>query len=158
MHRATILGLKALIVVMIALLLACQTLMVPPTAASMAARYPELRGLEVPGVVIAVLFLLCVQIVLLCVWRLLSMVRVSTIFSAEAFVWVDVILGAIVAATLLIAVAYGFLFSAGVANPGVALLCVLGFVVGAGLALLIVVMRGLLRNARQLQQDLAEVV
>lgn len=50
------------------------------------------------------------------------------------------------------------LTTANVAPPSVMLLCVLGVVVGAGLSLLIVVMRGLLRNARQLQQDLAEVV
>lgn len=158
MHKATIVSLKALIVAMIALLLACQLFMVPGVARQSAENYADLGYLQTPGIIVAVLFLLCVQVVLVCVWRLLSMVRRAVIFSDDAFVWVDVILGAIVLATLLIAVSMATLASANVASPSVMLLCALGVVVGAGLALLIVVIRGLLRNARQLQQDLSEVV
>ncbi|TFC86659.1 DUF2975 domain-containing protein [Cryobacterium sinapicolor] len=158
MHKATIVSLKALIVAMIVLLLACQLFMVPGVARQSAEIYADLRYLQTPGIIVAVLFLLCVQVVLLCVWRLLSMVRTSVIFSDDAFVWVDVILGAIVLSTLLIAVSMATLASANVASPSVMLLCALGVVVGAGLALLILVLRGLLRNARQLQQDLSEVV
>ncbi|MBX3094031.1 MAG: DUF2975 domain-containing protein [Cryobacterium sp.] len=158
MHRATIVCLKALLVAMIALLLVCQLFVVPGVAREFADAYPDLGHLEGPGIVVAVLFLLCVQVVLVCVWRLLSMVRKSTIFSESAFLWVDVILGAIVVATVLIAVSMVTLAAANVASPSVMLLCALGVVVGAGLALLIVVIRGLLRNARQLQQDMSEVV
>lgn len=158
MHKATIVSLKVVIVAMIALLLACQLFMVPGVARQSAENYPDLSYLQVPGIIVAVLFLLCVQVVLVCVWRLLSMVRMSVIFSDDAFVWVDIILGAIVLATLLIAVSMATLALSNVASPSVMLLCALGVVVGAGLALLIVVIRGLLRNARQLQQDLSEVV
>lgn len=158
MHRATIVSLKTLIVVMVALLLLCQVIVVPDLARSMAGQYPELASLRVPGIIVAVLFLLCVQVVLVCVWRLLSMVRAASIFSERAYFWVDVILGAIVLATVLIAASWVILAQAGIGHPSITLLCVLGVVVGSGLGLLIVVMRGLLRNARQLQQDLAEVV
>lgn len=158
MHKATIVSLKALIVAMIVLLLSCQLFMVPGVARQSAETYADLRYLQTPGIIVAVLFLLCVQVVLVCVWRLLSMVRTSVIFSDDAFVWVDVILGAMVLATLLIGVSMATLASANVASPSVMLLCALGVVVGAGLALLILVLRGLLRNARQLQQDLSEVV
>lgn len=158
MHKATIVSLKVAIVAMIALLLACQFFMVPGTARQFAETYAHLSYLQIPGTIIAVLFLLCAQIVLLCVWRLLSMVRASVIFSDDAFVWVDIILGAIVLATLLVAVSMVTLALSNVASPSVMLLCALGVVVGTGLALLIVVMRGLLRNARQLQHDLSEVV
>ena len=158
MHKATIVSLKALIVAMIVLLLACQLFMVPGVARQSAETYADLGYLQTPGIIVAVLFLLCVQVVLVCVWRLLSMVRTSVIFSDDAFVWVDVILGTIVLSTLLIAVSMATLASANVASPSVMLLCALGVVVGAGLALLILVLRGLLRNARQLQQDLSEVV
>jgi len=158
MHKATIVPLKALIVAMIVLLLACQLFMVPGVARQSAETYADLRYLQTPGIIVAVLFLLCVQVVLVCVWQLLSMVRTSVIFSDDAFVWVDVILGAMVLATLLIGVSMATLASANVASPSVMLLCALGVVVGAGLALLILVLRGLLRNARQLQQDLSEVV
>lgn len=158
MHKATIVSLKSLIVAMIVLLLACQLFMVPGVARQSAETYADLRYLQTPGIVVAVLFLLCVQVVLVCVWRLLSMVRTSVIFGDDAFVWVDVILGAMVLATLLIGASMATLASANVASPSVMLLCALGVVVGAGLALLILVLRGLLRNARQLQQDLSEVV
>ncbi|TFB58570.1 DUF2975 domain-containing protein [Cryobacterium sp. TMT1-62] len=158
MHKATIVSLKALIVAMIVLLLACQLFMVPGVARQSAETYADLGYLQTPGIIVAVLFLLCVQVVLVCVWRLLSMVRTSVIFSDNAFLWVDVILCAMVLATLLIGVSMATLASANVASPSVMLLCALGVVVGAGLALLILVLRGLLRNARQLQQDLSEVV
>ncbi|GAA1764021.1 DUF2975 domain-containing protein [Agromyces humatus] len=158
MQRPTILVLKALIAAMILLILACQLFLVPPTAQGMARTYPELADLVVPGIVIAELFLLCIQVVNVCVWRLLSMVGEQNIFSTDAFRWVDVILGAIIAATVLIAIAFATLFIAGVANPSVQLLCALGVVVGSGLTFLVIVMRGLLKNAAQLQQDLSEVV
>lgn len=158
MHPATIVGLKALIVVMIGLLLACQLFVVPGVAQQTAAGSPPVAYLQAPGIVIAVLFLVCVQIVLVCVWRLLSMVSVASIFSDGAFKWVDIIFWAIAFATLLIAVSFVTLAIAGVATPSVAVLCTLGIVVGAGLALLILVLRWLLHNARQLQHDLSEVV
>jgi Protein of unknown function (DUF2975) len=158
MHRLTIVNLKVLILAMIAILAACQLFVVPGVARETAERFPDLDYLRVPGIVIAVLFLLCVQIVLVCVWRLLSMVRAASIFSDDAFTWVGVILGSIIAASVLIAVSLVVLLVAGVASPSVILLCALGVVVGAGLSLLIMVIRGLLHNARQLQRDLSEVV
>lgn len=158
MHRATIVSLKALLVAMIALLLVCQVLVVPGMAREFAQAFPDLSHLQTPGILVAALFLVCVQVVLVCVWRLLTMVRASVIFSERAFVWVDIILGAMVLATLLIAVSMITLSLSSVASPSVMLLLALGVVVGASLALLIIVIRGLLRNARQLQQDMSEVV
>lgn len=158
MQRPTILALKALIALMLVLLVSCQLFLVPGAARRLASDYPELAKLEVPGIVVAVLFLVCVEVVMLCVWRLLSMVGAQNIFTTDAFRWVDVILGAIIVATLLIAASWVLLFTAEVANPSVQLLCALGVVVGSGLALLVGVMRGLLKNAAQLQHDLSEVV
>ncbi|WP_169053842.1 DUF2975 domain-containing protein [Agromyces sp. H66] len=158
MQRPTILILKTLLAAMILLILACQLFLVPPTAQGMARTYPEFADLVVPGIVIADLFLLCIQVVNVCVWRLLSMVGEQNIFSTDAFRWVDVILGSIVVATLLIVVAFAILASAGVGNPSIMLLGSLGVVVGSGLSFLVIVLRGLLRNAAQLQQDLSEVV
>ncbi|MBG6239734.1 hypothetical protein IWX78_002724 [Mycetocola sp. CAN_C7] len=158
MDRTAIVALKALIVVLIALLLVCQLFVVPGLASQMVQRSPEVGYLETPGIIITVGFLLCVQVALVCVWRLLSLVRASSIFSVDAFTWVDIILGAVAVATLLIAGSFITLAVAGVASPSVTILCALGIVLGSGFALLIVVMRGLLRKASQLEQDLAEVV
>lgn len=158
MHRATIIVVKSLLAVMLGLLLFVQIAMVPPVAAGYARTYPELAHLEFAGMLIAILFLVCVQVVLLCVWRLMSLVGRSTIFSERAFLNVDIITGAILAATLLIVVGWVALFLAEVSSPSVTILCLLGFLVGLGLALVVVVMRGLLQKALQLEQDLSEVV
>src|ERR1044072_622641 len=42
--------------------------------------------------------ILCIQVVVVCTWRLLSMVRQDVIFTASALRWVDVIIGALGAA------------------------------------------------------------
>lgn len=158
MHRTTIGILKGLIVALLALLLVCQVFVVPAVAQQMIERSPELGYLQVPGILITVGFLLCVQISLVCVWRLLSLVRAASIFSNDSFTWVDIILGIVALATLLIVGSFITLAVAGVASPSVIILCSLGIVLGAGLTLLIVVLRGLLRKASQLEHDLSEVV
>lgn len=158
MQRSTIAVLKGLIAVLLVLLLACQIFIIPAVAAQSAWRYHEIAYLQIPGIVIGVLFLLCVQIVLVCVWRLLSLVREDSIFSESAFPGVDVSLGAVVGATLLVAITLVTLAATGVMTPSILLLCVLGIVVGAGLSLLIIVLRGLLKKAWMLERDLSEVV
>lgn len=158
MHRTAISILKALIVALIALLLICQVLVVPKVAEQMIERSPRLGYLEVPGIVVTVAFLLCVQAALVCVWMLLTLVRASSIFRDDAFIYVDVILGIVCLATLIIVGSFATVTVAGVASPSVTILCALGFIVGLGLALLIVVLRGLLRKASQLERDLSEVI
>lgn len=158
MQRSTILVLKALIAVMIGALVVCQIFVVPWVAAQSAWRYHEIDYLQVPGIVIGILFLVCVQVVMVCVWRLLSLVGKDAIFSERAFPDVDVSLGSVGFATLLVLVTLVTLTASGVSNASITLLCILGIVVGVGLSLLIVVLRGLLRKAYQLELDLSEVV
>jgi len=158
MRRATIISLKALIAVLLALLLICQVWFVPVYAARVAGMNPEAEFLMIPGDIIAVVFVACMQVVLICVWRLLSMVRESSIFSEGAFAWVDVILGAVVLATVLILGSLIGLMVLNMVPPAAFILGILGTVIGSGLALLVVVMRGLLHSAFRLEQDLAEVV
>jgi hypothetical protein len=50
--------------------------------------------------VITILGIGTVQVALVCVWRLVTMVRRGTVFSHAAFRYVDIIIGAIVAAAL----------------------------------------------------------
>ena len=45
--------------------------------------------------------LVTVQVTLVCVWRLVTMVRRGTVFSHAAFRYVDIVIGAVVAAALL---------------------------------------------------------
>lgn len=150
--------LKTLIAVMLLLLLASQILVIPEVARITAIRNPDVAQLEVPGIVGAITFLALVQVTLVCVWRLLSLVRAERIFSADAFRYVDVILWALAAAGALIAVSYVVIVASRAVSLSLTLLAILGIVVSAALALLVVVMRGLLRKALELEQDMSEVV
>ena len=54
-----------------------------------------------PLVVITVLGIVTVQVTLVCVWRLLTMVRRGTVVSHAAFRYVDIVTGATAAACML---------------------------------------------------------
>ncbi|WP_425956902.1 DUF2975 domain-containing protein [Xylanimonas sp. McL0601] len=89
------------------------------------------------------------QVAMVCVWRLLTMVDRSTVFSRDAFRYVDAIAVAAAAATALALVA------ADAVQPG-AMLAVMGAAVGgAGAALLVVVLRALLIRAVELDAETA---
>ncbi|MEV4775738.1 DUF2975 domain-containing protein [Microbacterium sp. LWH12-1.2] len=150
--------LKALIAVMLLLLLTSQVVVIPEVARITAIRNPDVAHLELPGIVGSVVFLLLIEVTLICVWRLLSLVRAERIFSPDAFRYVDVILGALIAAGVLISASYVVILANRAVSLQLTLLAVLGVVVSAALALLVVVLRGLLRKALELEQDLAEVV
>lgn len=150
--------LKTLIAAMILLLLASQILVIPEVARITALRNPDVAQLEIPGILGAVIFLALVEVTLICVWRLLSLVRAERIFSADAFRFVDIILWALASAGLLIAASYAVILASRAVSLSLTLLAVLGVVVSAALALLVVVLRGLLRKALELEQDMSEVV
>lgn len=158
MHPRVTLALKALIAAMLILLGFSQVFMIPAVAQGTAEANPDLSYLEIPGIIGAILFLACVQLVLICIWRLLSLVRTEQIFSPKAFLWIDVIIGTFIVAGLIIGASLVILALGRAVNPSIMLLGVLGVVVGGALALLVVVMRGLLTKALQLEQDLSEVV
>ncbi|MEU6246925.1 DUF2975 domain-containing protein [Glycomyces sp. NPDC047010] len=106
-----------------------------------------------------------VQVVLVAGWMLLDMIAADSIFSDRAFRWVDVIIAATIAATLLSAGVFCYVFvsdSNGTADE-MALLGGLGSLLvcgaaGTSFAMLMVIMRGLLRKATQLQSEMAEVI
>lgn len=150
--------LQVLIVVLLGLLIASQILVIPEVARITAARNPDVAQLEIPGVIGAVVFLALVEVTLVCIWFLLSLVQADRIFRVEAFRYVDVILTALISAGVLILASYIVIVASRAVSLSLTLLAVLGIVVSAALALLVVVLRGLLRKALELEQDLSEVV
>ncbi len=103
----------------------------------------------------------CAQVVLVAVWVLLSMVRRGSIFSVRAFRWVDVIIGAGVAAVVVSSTIAGHLYlvvEPRLDAPGIIVLAGTVVLATAAFAALMVVMRSLLRSATELQSELAEVV
>ncbi|MFD5836299.1 DUF2975 domain-containing protein [Streptomyces collinus] len=98
MGKLTLCALRALLVVLLVGTVLVQTLMVWTLVSG---NDPEDGSLPLtPLRVITILGLVSAQIVLVCVWRLVTMVRRRTVFSPEAFRYVDAVIGAIVAAAL----------------------------------------------------------
>jgi hypothetical protein len=87
------------------------------------------------------------QIVLVCVWRLVTMVRRGTVFSHAAFRYVHVVIGAIVAASLLVFALAVILAPGDPVAPGVVLLLCGVSVAILGVALVVLVLRMLLAQA-----------
>jgi hypothetical protein len=166
MGKLTVHALRAVLVALFAGSVFVQAVMVPLLAIDLAEDFdPELARLRAPVLVIMVLGVVAVQVVLVCVWRLVTMVRRGTVFSHTAFRYVDVVIGAIVAAALLV-FALGFVLAPGEAvPPGIVLLIGgLGLAV-LGVALIVLVLRTLLAQAvardaeaAQMQAELDEVI
>lgn len=139
--------------------LAGQLWFFPTLAGQLARTYPELEWLRVPLLAVVVLVILGVQVALVALWRLLSMVERDSVFSPDAFGWVDVIIVAAVIDTGLVLGVWTLLTFGVNANPPALMLTEVGLVVcGSALALLMVVMKGLLRKASLLRVELSGVV
>ncbi|MEU9499027.1 DUF2975 domain-containing protein [Streptomyces sp. NPDC048196] len=165
MHRFFILALRAGVVAAILVGLFGQIVVIPTTAADEVDRFPPYAPFATPYVTVAIVGVACVQAALVAVWRLLTMVRRDALFSPPAFRWVDLIIGASVVATLLALGVTGHLALADIPSPddGMAVLGALaaalaGVGVGAAFAMLVVILRGLLRKATDLRAEMAEVV
>lgn len=98
MGKLTVRALRAVLVVVLAGSVFVQALMVWVLVSG---SDPEDGSLPLtPLRVLTILGVGTVQAALVCVWRLVAMVRRGTVFSHAAFRYVDVIIGAIVAAAL----------------------------------------------------------
>lgn len=164
MSRLVILALRAIVILIGLGVLFGQLLLVPAFGGVLAESVlaeRDVHSAPVPYVVLLVAMGACVQAALVALWVLLSMVRRDAIFSARAFRWVDVIIVAVLAATLLmlaLALHWYFVVEPRLDAPGIVLVqgaLVLG---GVTMLLLMVVMRGLLSRATELRSELAEVV
>ncbi len=121
---------------------------------------PEVVRMDWTVLIVAVLGLVCVQIVIVCTGRLLGSVALDRIFSAGSLPWVDAIVWAIVAAWVLLLGAFFPVFAVAEVDdaPGLAALHLLLLLVCAAVGLLMVVMRALLRQATTLRADLESVI
>ena len=93
--RMAVLALRVLLVVAFALLLLLQTFSMPGQFAHMASEEPDLASLRWPLTAFAAVELLCVQVIIISTWKLLSLVEHDRIFSDTALKWVDAILWAV---------------------------------------------------------------
>jgi hypothetical protein len=144
-------------VVLFGILVFFETVSLPGQFAYMAEQSPEDAYLRWPATAVSVFWVLCVQVVIVATWKLLSLVKHDRIFSDASMGWVNAILGAIAAAwTVLLGVFLYVGFNA--SDPGLPLLLFLLLVGVAVLGLLMVVMRALLRRATTLRTDMEAVI
>jgi hypothetical protein len=149
--------LRLFLVLLFALLVLFQVMSLPGQFAYMAEQNPEMAYLRWPMTAITVFWVLCVQVVIVSTWKLLTLVRDDRIFSEASMLWVDAIVGAIAAAWLVFG-GFSLYVALSADDPGLPLLLLL---LGMGLTvlgLLMVVMRELLRQATSLRTDMEAVI
>ncbi|GAA1826419.1 DUF2975 domain-containing protein [Microlunatus capsulatus] len=150
-------ALRFFLVVLFAVLVLFQVMSLPGQFRHLAEQDPEMAYLRWPATAVTVFWVLCVQVVVVCTWKLLTLVLADEIFTDGALRWVDGIVWAVGAAwVVLVAVLLFVGFNA--TDPGLPLLLFLLTVGVTVLGLLMVVMRALLRRATTLRTDLEGVI
>ena len=145
MGKLTAHALRAVLVIVLAGTVFIQALMVWVLVSG---SDPEDGSLPLtPLRVITILGMVSVQVALVCVWRLVTMVRRGTVFSPGAFRHVDVMIGAIVAAALVWFAVTALNAPGQRADPGVTLIMGGVGVAILGVALIVLVLRMLLAQA-----------
>lgn len=143
MGKVSIVVLRVVIAIALVGSVAVQALIAPLLWLDLGEGEPWGRIVFVGIVVVGVATL---QVFGICVWLLLNKVRRGSIFSESSFGPVNVIIGAILVAAALTWILAAIL-APGTAAPGVVALLGGAGVVLAGMALLVVVMKALLRQA-----------
>ncbi len=160
-HRV-VLPLRVLLAVVFLALLLTQLWAVPRMVPDPPDPSLEQSAVRVAMFVATVLALLCVQVVVVCTWQLLTMVTDDRIFSAGALPWVDAIVRATVVGWVMLLGAFvcSYYFIVDEVSDDAALTAILLvlLLVGAVAGLLMVVMRALLRQATTLRTDMEAVI
>ena len=158
MGKITVLALRIVLALGLAGSLFVQAVMVPLLAIDLNEAGPDVIAVRTPMIVIVLLGIVTVQVSMVCVWRLLSMVRRGTVFSRGAFRYVDIVIGAVAAAALLTFAMAVVLAPGEAVAPGIVLLlCGSALLVG-GVALIVIVLRMLLAQALGMRAELDEVI
>lgn len=165
MASLTVRALRAVLIALLAGSVLVQTLMVAllvidPEEGGELADYQRTSA-----VILTVLGVVTIQVVLVHVWRLVTMVRRRAVFRHAAFRHVDVVIGAIVAAALLVLALAVVLVPGEAVPPGGILLMGGAAVAVLGVALVVFVLRMLLAQAvardaeaTQMQDELDQVI
>jgi hypothetical protein len=160
--RRVVLPLRILLGIVFAALVVAQVRGVPAMLPDLTE--PTLERSFMKGVMaaVSVLALVCVQVVVVCTWKLLTLVTDDRIFSRSSLPWVNGIVRATVAGWVMLLGAfvcsYYFIVDEVSDDPALPALLLLSLLVGAVLGLLIVILRALLRQATTLRSDMEAVI
>ncbi|MFF0291561.1 DUF2975 domain-containing protein [Streptomyces sp. NPDC005262] len=163
MGKLTVAALRTVLVVVFAGTLFVQAGMV---WALVSGSDPEDGSLPLTALrVVTIVGMVSVQVAFVCVWRLVTMVRRGTVFSHAAFRYVDVMIGAIVAASLVWFAVTALNAPGQREDPGVTVIMGGIGVAILGVALMVLVLRMLLAQAvardveaAKMQAELDEVI
>ncbi|MFC4019322.1 DUF2975 domain-containing protein [Micromonospora sp. GCM10011542] len=156
-ERRAVAALRVFLVLLFAILVMFQTFSLPGQFRHMAQESPDFAYLRWPATIVTVFWVLCVQVVIVSTWKLLTLVKNDRIFSTASLPWVDAIVWAIGAAWVVLVGVFLYVgFNAG--DPGLPLLLFLMLTGVTVLGLLMVVMRALLRQATTLRSDMEAVI
>jgi hypothetical protein len=161
--RVQLLVLRVFLASLFAFLLLMQVMSVPGDILHDLGESPEAAHLLWPMLIVVELELLCAEVVIVCTWKLLTMVKRDSIFSDASFGWVNGIVWAFVAGWLLLLGLAAYLtaviyFTPEIRDPGIPLLLFGMVLFGAVLVLLMLILRALLRQATALRTDLEAVI
>ncbi|WP_181771554.1 DUF2975 domain-containing protein [Amycolatopsis pittospori] len=149
--------LRVFLVLLFGVLVLFQVMSLPGQFAHMARQDPDMAYLRWPATAVSVFWVLCVQVVVVATWQLLTLVKKDRIFTRASLVWVDAIVWAIVAGWVVLAGVFLYVgFNAD--DPGLPLLLFLALIGVAVLGLLMIVLRTLLRQATTLRSDMEQVI
>lgn len=93
MKKRTVIGAKSSFVLFFTVLLWGQVVAVPNAMDYFASVVARLSSLKVPVAIGCILLMACAQIILVCGWRLLSLVDHDKFFSRSALLWLNLMLG-----------------------------------------------------------------
>jgi hypothetical protein len=165
MGKLTVLALRIVLALVLVGSLYVQVVMMPLLASDLEEFGPDSASRRAALVAIPVLGIVTVQVTLVCVWRLVTMVRKGTVFSHGAFRYIDIIFGAVMAASALMFGLAVVLAPGEAVAPGIVLLVCGASLMIAGAALIVLVLRALLAQAvardaeaQHLRSELDEVI
>ncbi|MGY1710286.1 DUF2975 domain-containing protein [Geodermatophilus sp. SYSU D00758] len=154
--------LRILLAIVFAALIAAQVLALPAMVPDLADPSLEQSFMRWAMLAVSVLGLLCVQVVIVCTWQLLTLVEHDRIFSASSLPWVNAIVAAIALGWAMLLGAfvcsYYFIIDEVSDDPVLPALLLVLLLVGAVVGLLMVVMRALLLQATTLRADMDAVI
>lgn len=166
MGRVTIVALRVVLALLFAGSLFVLAVMVPLMVNDMDVDTAEIAAWQPRALVsILVLGIVTSQVILACVWKLVTLVRREAVFSDASFRYVNVIIGAITAGAVLMFGIACVLAPGEAAAPGVVLIvCGVSLAI-FGVALVVLVLRALLAKAverdveaKHLRSELDDVI
>ena len=156
-ERRAVAPLRVFLVLLFGVLVMLQTFSIPGQFAYMAEVSPNDAPLRWPLTILGIYLVLCVEVVIVATWKLLTLVQKDRIFTSASLVWVDAIVWAIAAAWVVIVGVFGFVLL-NADDPGMPVVLLLVTTGVTVLGLLMVVMRALLRQATALRTDMEAVI